>query len=153
MINQTPLNWQAPDKELMQEMLDRGVAGILGQGGFSHTADLSSNGKCLYRSEEGNACALGHCFTDAELDKFEEVSGHTPDELSESGAFAILSEARVWGKISNPVKRFAIDLQDCHDSVARQAGKPLSKRLSQFKKLAKELAESSQLTVPAELTD
>ncbi len=139
MINQTPLNWQAPDKELMQEILNRAADGVIGQGGFC-TFD---NRICVYRDDKGNACGMGHCFTDDDLARLKEFFGKDVDNLSDSYSNVLLAKQEVFGLVSKQVRTFSTAVQKAHDDSSHTR-----KGMSAFKRRIQKMATDYALTVP-----
>jgi len=86
----------------IQEMFSKAVVGLRGQG-FERA--LRADGGCAYLTVDGRRCAWGHVDTD--LDLHADGSVKTLRNIGEGLA----------GELDDEGIRFALDLQNAHDSA------------------------------------
>lgn len=60
-----------------KELLTKSIMGVIEQGEGSYIVDNDENVSCLYRSDEGNKCAVGHLISDECYEPRLEHSGTT----------------------------------------------------------------------------
>ncbi len=116
MINQTEVNFNAPEKDVMQEMFDRAWKGITSQGGPAIVGEY-----CQYRMRD-RACSMGHCLTDTQLEKHGYVEGEKNPKAAHGKITEAMDASGVLGAVAGiadtELNTFSKALQQAHDDTA-----------------------------------
>jgi len=92
-----------------QVLFDHVVEHLVQQGAKAQkegTNGIEEGKQCLYRTEDGRRCALGHCFTDAMLSNL----------YDDEGSIDVLHERQIITGTSLYLQGFLKNLQAAHDN-------------------------------------